>query len=185
MHLGQHKKGATQLRGLKFIFALFGIAFMFLMFYIWVQKNITAQSRSQAEIVSSEIELHIMFSDFIKTHGIDIASKTPNEIETILQKCAEKQILIDKGGYSADCSQSGNDKECELTITLHETLGAVLSWSLFASFILPSPLAVTGILVLIKLIVDRDIKDAEQEAYLPTPTKQAMKFKLRTLVEFA
>ena len=192
MSLNQNKKGATQLRGLKFIFALFGIAFMLILFYVWMQKNITVQAKSQAETAASEIELRIMFSDFIRTHGIDISSKTPIELQTILQKFSEKQISIDKGGYTAECSQKGLDKECELTIKLHENLGEILDWSLFgagalalASVALPITAPALGILVVIKLIADKDLKNVEQETYLPVKGNKAMVFRLKTLVEFA
>lgn len=188
MQFNQHKKAATQLRGLKFVFALFGVVFMILMFYIWVQKNITAQAKTQAEITSSEIELRIFFSELIRKHGIEIAKEEPGKTAEIIAGFAKKHANIDKGGYTASCSKKGTDKECTLTITLHDVLGAIVDWTLFASgaALIPSlPIAIvaTPLLVALKQVVVGNLKEVFHETYLPLYPNQATHFKLNILVK--
>lgn len=189
MKLSQHKKAATQLRGLKFLFAVMGIVFILLIFYVWVQKNVSHAAKQEAEITASEIELRTFYSDLIRTQGTEIAQKSSGDVENIIDKFAENYISVPNGGYSTDCTTTGIDKECTLTITLHETLATVSQWGMYMSIAstvttLGMTYPITIAMVALKLIANDAIKVVEQEAYLPIQNN-AMKFKLKTRVEFA
>ncbi|GEM_PF-5856231 len=189
MKLSQHKKAATQLRGLKFLFAIIGIAFILIVFYVWVQKNVSSHAKQEAEITASEVELRAFYSQLINNHGTEIAQKSSGDVENIIDKYAHNYIGIPTGGYSTSCTTKGIDKDCVLTITLHETLATVTQWTMYASILtLPFNLGMTypatAALVALKLILNNAIKVVEQEAYLPIKGN-AMNFKLKTRVEYA
>ncbi len=174
--LSKNKKGVME--GPKLIFAGFVIAFSLIIFYLWVGSNITAQAKNQAETIAAETQLDIFFSQLIKTHGIEISS---GDAEQIITNYAKTAINIPKGDYSTSCSKAGLDKQCTLTVTLHETIGALITYSFFT----PISAVTAPAWVLIKLIGLNEIKNTQQEAYLPVKPAQAMKFSLTTKVNFA
>ncbi len=174
----RNKKGI--MRGITYIFSVFGIAFMLIIFYVWVQKDITGAAKEQAEIAASETELRIFFSELIKTHGDTIPISSDDE--QIIEQFARKQTTIDKGDYDADCSTEGIDKACTLTITLHETLSTALDWSYFVPGIGPTIWAGN---MMVKLIGLNIIQETEQTAYLPVKPDKATRFTLTTKVRFA
>ncbi len=159
--------------GFNYILAVFGIAFMLIIFYVSVQDDVKDSSKEQAEKLSSDVELHAFFSDLIHQYGIQIAS---GDAEGIIERYAAK--TLPKGGYDADCTTKGTDKECTLTITLHETLSKILEWSMYAS-----PISATWVMV--KLAGLDSLTKTTHEAYLPVKPGAAMRFSLTTKVKFA
>jgi hypothetical protein len=189
MKLSQHKKAGTALKGLKFLFAAFFIIFILIVFYVGVQKNISKKSVKQAEITTADLALKTFNSELIKKHGIKLASQDEDEAEDTIEEFAKNYVTL-KGGFSADCDEENNDKECELTIKLEEGLSTVLDWSLFVSAAasvaaVPFAAPVTVTLVAIKLIAQQDLKDIVYESYLPEKPGEARKFTLKILVEYA
>jgi hypothetical protein len=164
------------------VFAIFVISFLLIVFYIWVSNNITAHAKNQAENIAAEVQFNRLFSELIKKHGIDIANKDTNDVEKLITNYATNSISIPKGEYSTSCSKNGIDQECRLTITLHETLSKLATYSLFV----PSVNIVTmPAWILIKLIGLDELQNTQQESYLPVKPAQTMKFSLVMKVKFA
>ena len=129
MKLNQNKKAATT--ELIFLFSLFGIVLILSVFYVWIQKNITDQAKTQAESIAADLERRVYFSTLINEHGIDIANKDEDEVETIIEKYSEKYATIEKGDYDAICSTEGIDKECTLEITINDMTSKIWIASFF------------------------------------------------------
>lgn len=165
-----NKKAATQLRGIKFLFAGFGITFMLIIFYVWVAQSVSGQSTRQAEIITAQTEYRIMFSDLIRTYGIELADKDAKTASQIIKQYADNYATIDQGETSVNCETKGIDKECTLTISLHPVESEI--WT--ASLLLAAPAPY----LMIKALGLDEIRDVRQQTYLPTKNKQAMKFSL-------
>ncbi|MBW2970049.1 hypothetical protein KY319_02905, partial [Candidatus Woesearchaeota archaeon] len=116
------QKRKAQVGGIIFIFVVFGLIFLFVFFYMWMEKNMTRHAEKQAEIVASDVELIAFYSELIQKHGIELAQKDNSGTEDVIEKFAEQYLGVN-ASYSADCSKTGDDKECKLTISLHATLG--------------------------------------------------------------
>jgi hypothetical protein len=175
------KKGATALRGLKFIIAVFGIVIMLTFFYVWVQQNVSKQSKEQAETVASEVEFRAFFSELVSSQGIQIANEDESDVEDAIEKFAIYRANVEKGDYDASCDKTNEDKECTLEITINPNVSAVWTATFFtgiAAYTLPA-------YVLMKLIGLDVIKENIQETYLPVKGGKIMKFKLTTTVEMA
>jgi len=166
----------------QFIFSSFCIAVFLTAFYLWVGHTIKARNVQQGDIVSSEVELRIFFSDLVRTHGIEIATKSAYEVEEIIQPYAESYASIARGDADAICTTKGIDKECTLEITTHETLSTLA----VVSFFIPVVDFVTvPVYVVMKMLALDILEESMQEAYLPTKDGKAMAFLLTTTVEFA
>lgn len=116
MKLSQHKKGAST--EMIFLVSLFGIVLLLSVFYIWVQKNVTEETKNRADSIAADVERRVFFSELIRTHGIDIASKNNNEVKKIVENFGKTYAKIEKGSYSATCATTGIDKTCTLTIKI-------------------------------------------------------------------
>jgi len=176
--------------GITLVLCSIVIIFILFFFYIWVQRIVVAHSKTAAEEIASQVEMQVFFSELVEKQGIDIANKNTDDVEDIIEKFAEKYVALTKGGYDASCSESGIDKECDLTIKLHETLSTVLNWGLAGGGALTLATAggaapVTTVMVALKLLAMKDILSTVHDAYLPTSTGKTMKFKLTVEVEFA
>lgn len=167
----RNKRGALQ--GLKLIFSIFVIVFLLIIFYVWVKDNIEGATKKQAETIAVEVELQNFFSELVKKHGIELASKSAGDAETIIENYAANYIALPKGGYDASCS--GN-KDCTLSITSKETLNVIASWSLAAG----TPIG----WLLIKAIGLNVLQETSQDAYLPVKPGNAMKFTLTMKVKW-
>jgi hypothetical protein len=167
----KNKRGALQ--GIKLIFSLFIIIFILTVFYVWVKNNIEEASKNQAEVISVEVEMQNFFSELINKNGIEIAEKSPGDVETIIEKYAENYIALPKGSYDASCSSA---KECTLSITSKDPLKVVASWSLAAG--------TPTIWLLIKAIGLNVVHETSQQAYLPIKPGNAMKFTLTLKVKW-
>jgi len=181
----QRKKG----QALQLLFAGFVIVVTIILFYAWMGKTITARGAVIAEEILAQNEMSIFFSELVREHGRGIADNNANDAEKIIENYAKNYIALKKGGYSADCKEKGTDKECELTIKLHETLSTVLTWSavgsgVFTAATMGGGLPVTAVMITLKLLATKGIIEVSREAYLPK-SGQATKFKLSTVVEFA
>ncbi len=178
MKLKQNKKAATT--ELIFLFSLFGIVLILSVFYVWIQKNITEQAKTQAESIAADLERRIFFSTLINEHGTDIANKDEDEVETIIEKYSEKQAKIEQGSYDAICTTQGIDKECTLEITINYITSAV--WT--ATFFVPGINVLTApVYILFKAIGIDIIDQTKTSAYLPMTGNKAMKFTLDITVE--
>ena len=166
----RNKRGALQ--GLKLIFSIFVIVFLLIVFYVWVKDNIEGATQKQAETIAVEVELQNFFSELVKKHGIEIATKDPGDV---IEKFAANYIALPKGTYDASCSGSA-DKDCTLSVTSQETLHVVSSWSLAAG----SPIT----WLLIKAIGLDVLQETSQDAYLPVKPGKAMKFTLTMKVKW-
>ena len=171
-----------QLQGLKLVFAIFVISFLLIVFYVWVSNNISAQTKKQAENIVAEVQFNRLFSELIKKHGIEIANKDTSDVEKLITNYATNSISITKGEYSTSCSNDGPDRECKLTITTHETLSKLATYSLFVPGV---NTVIAPIWILIKLIGLDELQNTQQEAYLPVKPAHAMKFSLVMKVKFA
>jgi len=176
--------------GITLVLCSIVIIFILFFFYIWVQRIVVAHSKTAAEEISSQVEMQVFFSELAEKHGIEIANKNTDDVEDIIEKFAEKHVALTKGGYDASCSESGTDKECDLTIKLHEKLSTVLNWGLAGGGAMTvatmgAAAPVTTVMVALKLLAIKDILSTEHDAYLPTSTGKVMKFKLTVEVEFA
>lgn len=166
----RNKRGALQ--GPKLIFALFVIVFLLIIFYVWIKDNIEGATQKQAETIAVEVELQNFFSELIKKHGIEIATKDPSDA---IEKFAASYIALPKGDYDASCSGS-TDKACTLSITSKETLKVVASWSL--------AVGTPTVWLLIKAIGLDVLHETSQDAYLPVKPGNAMKFSLTMKVKW-
>lgn len=198
--LKNNKKADTQLRGLSFLFSIFGIAFMLIIFYVWVGKEVTEQSKTQAEIMLGQTELRIFYSDLVLTKGTDLANKNTNEVEKIITDYTNDYATIDQGSASTSCTQNGIDKDCTLTINLHPALSTVWQASSFAilgatpaAYLLapagmilgPVAGALSGAYLMFKAIGLDIVKDTTQTTHLPNSNAQATTFTLRMKVVIA
>jgi len=173
-----HKK--ANLWGLNFIIAVFGIAFMLIIFYVWVQNNVSAMAEKEAEKLGATTELRVFFSELIKTHGIEIASKDKREVETIIENYGKGYVSIPKGGYAAVCNFVDQNRECMLEITISETLSFIWKASFF---VLPVGGVTLAAYAMMKAIGIDILEQTEQTALLPAQPNKAIKFTLKTTVE--
>lgn len=180
MKLKQNKKGATT--ELIFLFSLFGIVLILSVFYVWIQKNITDQAKTQAESIAADVERRVYFSTLINEHGIDIANKDEDEVETIIEKYSEKYATIEKGDYDAVCSTEGIDKECTLEITINDIASKIWIASFFNIGL--NTLTIPAYVFMKALSLDI-LDQTKTSAYLPMTGNKAMKFTLDITVEFA
>src|SRR3990172_6857747 len=105
MKLNQHKKAAST--EMIFLVSLFGIVILLSVFYVWVQKNVTEETKNRADSIASDVERRIFFSELIHTHGIEIANKNDNEVKTIIENFGKNYATIEKGAYEATCTTAG------------------------------------------------------------------------------
>ena len=179
MKLSQNKKAAST--ELIFLFSLFGIVLILSVFYVWVQKNITDQTKTQAESIAADVERRIFFSTLIHEHGLDLANKNEDDVETIIEDYAKKQAAIEKGDYDASCSTEGNDRNCKLTITAHDILSKIWVASFFNVGV--NFLTIPAYVLMKALSLDL-LSETKTAAYLPAKGK-AMRFTLDVKVVFA